>query len=249
MRRFNFDEFIWFILLFLLTSLWYYLISSGTVYELINISMVKYSYFALFSFAILTIFQLSKILTFPSRIDKSGKFIPLIFTLFMAVCYFSLNSFSIYNSSILSNENEVNFNYTDDYITINSNYSLNQNDNINDTKATIEKTDDNNYISSYNLIDSLNSDSEYIGKTISIVGYINRNDNFPKDTFSISRDEISCCLQDLRTFSILSKENKSLSLKNGSWVKALGIIRYEDGNAYLELIEISLIKEPEKKYI
>ena len=249
MRRFNFDEFIWFILLFLLTSLWYYLISSGAVYELINISMVKYSYFALFAFTILTIFQLSKILTYPSRIDKSSKFIPLIFTLFMAVCYFSLNSFSIYNSSILSNENEVNFNYTDDYININSNYTLNQNDNINDGKATIEKTDDNNYISSYNLIDSLSSDSKYIGKTISIVGYINRNDNFPKDTFSISRDEISCCLQDLRTFSILSKENTSLNLKNGSWIKALGIIRYEDGNAYLELIELSLIKEPEKKYI
>lgn len=228
MRRFNLDEFIWFILLFLLTTLWGYLIFSGAIYGLVNTSMVKYSFFAFFSFAILTVFQLSKIITFPSRVDMSNKFMPLIFTLFMAVAYIALNSISANTSSLLLSEDEVIFNYTGDYISINNN----------------EDNDTN-----YSLIESLNSDSEYIGKTISLVGYIDRNNNLPENTFSISRDEISCCLQDLRTIGILSKENKPLPLENGSWVKALGIIRYENGNSYLELIELSLIKEPDKKYI
>jgi len=228
MRRFNLDEFIWFILLFLLTTLWGYLIFSGAIYGLVNTSMVKYSFFIFFSFAILTIFQLSKIITFPSRVDMSNKFMPLIFTLFMAVAYIALNSISANTSSLLLSEDEVIFNYTGDYISINNN----------------EDNDTN-----YSLIENLNSDSEYIGKTISLVGYIDRNNNLPENTFSISRDEISCCLQDLRTIGILSKENKPLPLENGSWVKALGIIRYENGNSYLELIELSLIKEPDKKYI
>lgn len=230
MRRFNLDEFIWFILLFLLTTLWGYLIFSGAIYGLVNASMVKYSFFAFFAFIILTIFQLSKIITFPSRVDMSNKFIPLIFTLFMAVAYIALNSISTNTSSLLLSENEVIFNYDGDYISISNN-----------------ENNDTNY--NYSIIENLNSDSEYIGKTISIVGYIDRNNNLPENTFSISRDEISCCLQDLRTIGILSKENKPLSIENGSWVKALGIIRYENENAYLELIELSLIKEPDKKYI
>ncbi|MBB6713963.1 DUF1980 domain-containing protein [Clostridium gasigenes] len=232
MRRFNLDELIWFILLLLLTSLWGYLILSGSIYGLVNPRMVKYSYFAFVIFIILTIFQLSKILTFPSRIDMSNKFIPLIFTLFMAVAYISINSSYAISSSLLLTEDQVKFNYTGNYISI----------------------DNNNNNNKYHLIEDLNIDSEYIDKTISIVGYVDRNGHLPENIFLISRDTISCCLQDLSTISLFCKEthlNNSINtanIKNGSWVKALGKIKYENGNAYLEIIELTVIKEPEKKY-
>ena len=199
---------------------------------MVNPRMVKYSYFAFVIFIILTIFQLSKIITFPSRVDMSNKFIPLIFTLFMAVAYISINSSYTISSSLLLTEDQVNFNYTGNYISIEKN-------------------------NKYNLIEDLNIDSEYIGKTISIVGYIDRNGHLPENTFLISRDSISCCLQDLSTSAIFSKEThlnnstntpNTTNIKNGSWVKALGKIEYENGNAYLELIELTVIKEPEKKY-
>ncbi|MBU3130958.1 DUF1980 domain-containing protein [Clostridium gasigenes] len=233
MRRFNLDELIWFILLLLLTSLWGYLILSGSIYGLVNPRMVKYSYFAFVIFIILTIFQLSKILTFPSRIDMSNKFIPLIFTLFMAVAYISINSSYAISSSLLLTEDQVKFNYTGNYISI----------------------DNNN--NKYHLIEDLNIDSEYIDKTISIVGYVDRNGHLPENIFLISRDTISCCLQDLSTISLFCKEThlnnstnttNTANIKNGSWVKALGKIKYENGNAYLEIIELTVIKEPEKKY-
>ncbi|MBU3109026.1 TIGR03943 family putative permease subunit [Clostridium gasigenes] len=233
MRRFNLDELIWFILLLLLTSLWGYLILSGSIYGLVNPRMVKYSYFSFVIFIILTIFQLSKILTFPSRIDMSNKFIPLIFTLFMAVAYISINSSYAISSSLLLTEDQVKFNYTGNYISI----------------------DNNN--NKYYLIEDLNIDSEYIDKTISIVGYIDRNGHLPENIFLISRDTISCCLQDLSTISLFCKEThlnnsttttNTANIKNGSWVKALGKIEYENGNAYLEIIELTVIKEPEKKY-
>ena len=239
MRRFNFDEFIWFILLSFLTTLWAYLILTGTLYNLVNKSMVKYSYFAFFAFLILTIFQISKIFTFPSRTDMSNKFIPLIFTLFMAVGYMALNSISVNSSTLLLREDEVLFNYTGNYISIDSNHNRN----------TLNDINTDSFPSSYTLIEELGPNSEYIGKTISIVGYIDKNDTLPKNTFLISRDEISCCLQDLRTISILSKDNKSLNIQNNSWVKALGKIRYDNGNVFLEIIEIFSIKEPEKIYI
>lgn len=233
MRRFNLDELIWFILLFLLTTLWGYLIFSGDIYGLVNPRMIKYNYFAFAFFAILTIFQLSKIITFPSRVDMSNKFIPLIFTLFMAVAYIYINSNYTSNSSLLLMENEVTFDYEGDYISIES---------------------DNN---KHALLKDLNIDSTFIGETISIVGYIDRNSDLPENTFLISRNEISCCLQDLSTISILCKEttNKNSSniidttaIRNNSWVKALGIIVKEDENVYLKLMDIQEITEPEKKY-
>lgn len=229
MRRFNLDELIWFILLLLLTTLWGYLILSGDIYGLVNPRMVKYNYFAFVIFAILTIFQLSKIITFPSRVDMSNKFIPLIFTLFMAVAYIALNSSYTLSSSFLLNEADVKFNYAGDYISI-------ENDN-----------------NKHTFLKELDMTSEYIGKTISIAGYIVRNDNLPESTLLIARDEISCCLQDLSTIGILSKETTNdiidtTTIETGSWVKVLGTIQYEHENAYLELIELIKIKEPEKKY-
>ncbi|MGL5353323.1 MAG: DUF1980 domain-containing protein [Clostridium sp.] len=263
MKRFNFNEFIWFIILFFLTALWGYLILSGDIFDLVSTRMIKYSYFAFVIFAILTIFQISKIVSFPTRNDMSSKFIPLIFTFFMALAYIALNSTYTNSVSILLTEDQVDFYYTGNYI-------------------SIEQTGSSP--NSYNLIKELNADSPYIGKVVSIVGYVNKSANkadyengnegknevnnenstkgkLPKDSFLISRDEISCCLQDLSTISILSKEttlttnsnispNNHLSnnLENGSWVKALGIIKYENGTPYLDLLELNLIKEPEKKY-
>ncbi|MGL5087825.1 MAG: hypothetical protein ACRC68_19280 [Clostridium sp.] len=263
MKRFNVNELIWFIILLCLIALWGYLLLSGDIFDLVSTRMIKYSYFAFAVFIILTIFQISKIISFPTRKDISSKFIPLIFTFFMALAYIALNSTYTNSTSILLTEEQVDFNYTGNYISIDSLGSSPNN---------------------YNIIKELNSDSIYIGKIISIVGYVNKNEpkpnikinnknesnsenkntktsKLPKDSFLISRDEISCCLQDLSTISILSKEttlttnsnispNNHLSnnLEDGSWVKALGIIKYENGTIYLDLLELNLIKEPEKKY-
>lgn len=222
MRRFNLDELIWFILLSLLTTLWGYLIFSGDIYELVNPRMVKYSYFAFISFIILTIFQLNKIITFPSRVDMSSRFIPLIFTLFMSLAYITLNSSYPSNSELLLTENDVIFDYEESYISIESNNNK------------------------HDLLKNLHSD--YIGETISLVGYIERPTDLPQNTFLISRDEISCCLQDLSAISILCKEIDTTYMESGSWIKAIGTIALEDGNFYLKLIEIQEIQEPEKKY-
>lgn len=249
MKRFNINELIWFIVLLILTALWTYLLLSGDIFDLVSTRMIKYSYFALAIFIIITIFQITKIFTFPTRNDISAKFVPLIFTFFVALAYIALNSTYTNSVSILLTEEQVDFNYTGNYISIGATGSSSDN---------------------YSLIKELNSDSKYIGKVISIVGYVNKNDikdknnktsKLPKDSFLISRDEISCCLQDLSTISILSKEttlttNNNISpnnhlannLENGSWVKALGIIKYENGTPYLDLLELNLIKEPEKKY-
>lgn len=227
MRRFNLDELIWFILLLLLTSLWAYLIFSGAIYGLVNPRMVKYNYFAFAFFITLTIFQTMKIFTFPCRIDMSNKFIPLIFTLFMSVAYIAINSTYTNNSSILLSESEVIFEYDKPFISIEN---------------------DNNM---HYLIKDLNIDSNYIGETISLCGYIDTNGHLDENTFLISRDEISCCLQDLNTISILCKGNKIniKTIKNGTWVKAIGTLLIDsDGNSYLQVIELKEIKEPEKKY-
>ena len=109
MKRFNVNEFIWFIMLLFLTTLWTYLLLSGHIFDLVSTRMIKYSYFALAIFIILTIFQISKIISFPTRNDISSKFIPLIFTFFMALAYIALNSTYTNSVSILLTEDQVDF--------------------------------------------------------------------------------------------------------------------------------------------
>ena len=85
MRRFNVEEFIWLLILILLTTYIGYLMLSGEVYNYLSVKTAKNLYIVLVILPILIIVQAMKVVSFNSRVDTSLKFMPIIFTLIIGV--------------------------------------------------------------------------------------------------------------------------------------------------------------------
>ena len=85
MRKFNVEEFIWLLILILLTTYIGYLMLSKEVYNYLSIKTAKNLYIELVILPILIIVQAMKVISFNSRTDTSLKFIPVIFTLIIGV--------------------------------------------------------------------------------------------------------------------------------------------------------------------
>ncbi len=85
MRKFNVEEFIWLLILILLTTYIGYLILSGEVYNYLSVKTAKNLYIVLVILPILIIVQAMKVVSFNSRVDTSFKFMPIIFTLIIGI--------------------------------------------------------------------------------------------------------------------------------------------------------------------
>ncbi len=93
MRRFNVEEFIWLLILILLTSYIGYLMLSGNIYNYLSMKTAKNLNIALVILPIFIIVQAMKVLSFNSREDTSFKFIPIILTLTIGILLLLRSSF------------------------------------------------------------------------------------------------------------------------------------------------------------
>lgn len=85
MRRFNFDEFLWFLVLIVLNIWLIYLSFSGNITIYIEEEMIKYIYITVLLLSIITIFQIKNIFTPKSNFNIKIKLIPILFALFLGV--------------------------------------------------------------------------------------------------------------------------------------------------------------------
>lgn len=85
MRRFNVEEFIWLLILILLTVYIAYLMLSGDIYNYLSVKTAKNLYIAFIILPIFIIVQAMKVMSFNSRLDTSLRFMPIIFTLIIGV--------------------------------------------------------------------------------------------------------------------------------------------------------------------
>lgn len=85
MKKFNVDEFIWLLILILITFYINYLMISGDIYNYLSEKTTKNLYVAIFILPLFIIVQAMKVISFNSRRDTSMKFIPIIATLIIGV--------------------------------------------------------------------------------------------------------------------------------------------------------------------
>lgn len=85
MRKFNVEEFIWLLILILLTTYIGYLMISGEVYYYLSEKTARNLYIAVVILPILIIVQAMKVVSFNYRADTSLKFMPIVFTLAVGV--------------------------------------------------------------------------------------------------------------------------------------------------------------------
>ncbi|GAA0085561.1 TIGR03943 family protein [Clostridium sp. CTA-7] len=167
MRKFNVDEFIWLLILILLTIFIAYLMTSGDVYKFLSPKTAKNLYVALGILPILIIVQLFKVITFNSRVDRSISYLPIIFTLMIGVII-------IFNNSILNNDLEI------------DEYKFKSNG-INDS---LEISYENHHI-----IDEINENGiDFLGENIVFTGFVHKYND--ENKFILAREEMNCCVAD-----------------------------------------------------
>ena len=85
MKKFNVEEFIWLLILILLTIYTGYLMKSGDIYNYLSEETGKSLYIVFIILPLFIIVQAMKVISFNYKVDRSIKFIPVIFTLVIGI--------------------------------------------------------------------------------------------------------------------------------------------------------------------
>lgn len=215
MRRFNIDEFIWFLTLVLFTWIMIYFVVSGRVVYFININMINYFYGAICILILFSVFQIRNIFTPRVRTDISNKFLPLIFTIFICIIF-------LYVMPIMKGYkgNDI----TDNNISRDSNILSISNDN-------------------FEILNQIEFEEEfYDGKKIYMIGFIERDMSLNDNEGYLCREIISCCQKDKTKIRVKIKGLDN-GYKDGGWIKVLGTINFNDG-WYVDTLALEVMDEP-----
>ena len=244
MKKFNLDEFVWFITLILMAAGLIYLILTGKISFYIGDKMIKYIYAAIFMISVILIFQLMNIFTPKNSLNLKVKYIPIILALIIAVI--SVRSQSSFRhrqlNNVLINEYAEDREYKDaEYLKDKKEY------------GQFIKIDDDNL----NVLEEIQRDPErFIGKEIELCGFVCKESYLKNTQFVIGRIIITCCAADSKIVGILAEDKDIVKLEENEWVTVRGFINYttindDDGVSHkVPVINIdNLVKStnPERK--
>ena len=213
MRKFNFSEFIWFLILVCFEVLLFKMIINEKIFLIISINMKKYILLALVILLLLIIIQFFNIFKVSSRrIFKKGY---LIF-IFALILLFLTNGLNITEVSL--NLKGVKFYHENHEIHKHKHYKANYD--LNELEALV-LSERNFHDSIEELIVHLDG---LIGKEISIEGLFYKSNNYEKNEFAITQIEMNCCIVDSTYLGILCSGDVP-NINNGEMVKVKGIIQ------------------------
>jgi putative membrane protein len=242
MKRFNLNEFIWFIVLFSFTLYTYYLLSTGKILLFVHPEMVKYSALSFIFLGELTVFQLFKIFTIKTRVSYRKGYLLFLITLIMGVFIAPKGL----NSDIWEKKG----------VTLVSSGSIeNIGKHSHEEKEKIHG--DVITFNAYNYLHYLEEISENMerhkGKRVVINGFILKDNSYEKNEFLLTRVLMNCCAADSQAIGILCRSNKSHELKNGDWVRIEGTISSKTEKGMVKPIilvdKIQKTEKPENDYI
>lgn len=209
MKKFNINEFIWFIILFLLWCTVFMLYKTGLLYSYVNSKSEKLIVVALVFLGLLCAVQCLRIFTFPTRENiKMGNFI-FIFALLLI-----LANRGSYISSFIEIQGITLIENTEEHHSHGGDESL-----LEEGKVVI-----NNNIHEF-LHKYYEHGDKYNGKEVEIEGLVYK----PKEIeggFIIARQEINCCAADAENLGIICKGD--IDIPEDYWVKVEGTLESEN---------------------
>jgi putative membrane protein len=248
MKRFNINEFIWFLILALFALYIYLIIASGKITLFLHPKMVKYAAFSFVVFGELAVVQLFKVFTVKTRVRfRKGYllfFITLIVGIFIAPGGLTSDIRDKKGVTLVSSSNIENI----------AEHSHSK-------KQVIEGDtiifNESNYI--HYLEDLSSHIDEHLGKKIKITGFVLKEDKLEKNEFLISRMMMNCCAADSQILGVVGRWDKTAGLKKDDWITVEGKVGYKeekDRNGKVikkfpvVLVEkLTRIKNPDNPYI
>lgn len=220
MRKFNLEEFIWFLVLVCLDIGIIYLIKTDKISFYIGGKMIKYMYMTIFLLFILSIFQVPNIFTPKGNGSVFNKVLPIILALIIGV---------------ISVKAQQSFRHNELYDNIINNFEESHEHEFQLSKKEISEyieggniaiNDDNLEI----LIDMRKNLDDYIGKNMEFKGFVCRDSLLDENIFMIGRVQTTCCAADSRVIGILAEYKDAKVLNENDWVNIKGSISYTTVN-------------------
>lgn len=246
MKRFNFDEFLWFIVLIFIDLGLIYLIITGKVELYIGKKMIKYIYIAIVMLSIISAFQITNIFTPIDNNKIKIKLIPILLALIIGLI--SVNEQHTFKHIELNKE--LTESYRDIHVHDHNNDALiKQNISYNNINEPIIVDEKNPMI----LEDIRLNPDNYIGKQIEVHGFVCKENYLNKNQFIIGRTIMTCCAADSKIVGIIGEGGNIEGLIENQDVCATGIISYSnisdnDGTTYeVPIIEINNLELEDKK--
>ncbi len=242
--RLNKREIIDFIILFLITSIFYYLLVADKVSMFLNPRMNKYIIFAFIIFIALTINQFFNSFTINTfRAVRRGY---VVFFVLLLIFIYPIQMNDVkkrevnekINKELVYEEKKFEEIYRLTGKKLKSNIDSDENTIILDT---------DNYTSLFQQI--MQNPESYKGEKIKTEGFIYKQKNFASDEFVIAREIMTCCVADLQIVGPMCRYSKAVDLKENEWVSVEGIIDVKENMFIINVEKITRVIKPESKYI
>lgn len=226
MKRFNFEEFLWF---FVLTSLdlWIiYLTKTNKINFYIGANIIKYIYIAIIMLTIIAIFQIKNIFTCKSNRSIKLKLIPIILALILGII--SIYKFQTFKHTELGKELiENKSSIIDNQLIFEHEVNKNNKEKLNIDKEKTIIVDENNPI----ILEDIRINPEkYAGKKLEIHGFVCKESYLNKNQFIIGRIIMTCCAADSKVVGIIGEYDKAKDLGENDRIKVSGTV----GNSYIK---------------
>lgn len=242
MRRFNFDEFLCFIIFILLDIAIIYLTVTGNIDFYVGKKMIIYIYITILMISIMILFQFQNIFTFKRNSNLKMKLLPIVFTIILGVI--SVNHQETFKHNELSKEfkeNSLDMKYLHEH---EFNLRINQKEN---SKKEILIINETNPI----VLDDIRINPEkYIGRKLEIHGFVCKENYLNKNQFIIGRVIIDCCAADSKVVGIVGEYEKTFDLHENEKIIAkgnLGIGTIIDSNKVNHKIPALIIEKLEEE--
>ena len=231
MKRFNINEFFWFIILVAFSAYIAYLVSSKQINLYIHPKMQKYTIVSFLVLAELAIFQFFKVFSVKKKEKIKAGYI-LFFVTLLAGVFISPKGLN----SVIADNKGIDLSNPSKSTTESSNYQY-------ELKLPMESEvlmfNDKNY---FRLLNDIGTNLEsYIGKKVQINGFVYKDESFKEGEFVVARMLMTCCAADTQTVGLLCKWSEAEALNKDEWISISGVL---DIGTYLNKSNGKEIKLP-----
>lgn len=241
--RLNKRELIDLIILFFITSIFYYLIIGDNVEIFLNPRMNKYIIFAFIIFVALTINQFFNAFTINTfRAVRRGALVFLV----LILAFISLIYRNDLKKELVNEEINKEISYEED--NFNEIYKITErlNSENKEDKNTIVLNSDNYTRIFPNIMENPN---EFKSKKIKTEGLVYKSKEINNNEFTIAREVMSCCVADVQIVGLMCEYDNSVDLKENEWVSVEGVIDVKDNKPVINVKEVIKLKKPKNRYI
>lgn len=241
--RLNKRELIDLIILFFITSIFYYLIIGDNIEIFLNPRMNKYIIFAFIIFVALTINQFFNAFTINTfRAVRRGVLVFLV----LILAFISLIYRNDLKKELVNEEINKEISYEED--NFNEIYKITErlNSENKEDKNTIVLNSDNYTRIFPNIMENPN---EFKSKKIKTEGLVYKSKEINNNEFTIAREVMSCCVADVQIVGLMCEYDNSVDLKENEWVSVEGVMDVKDNKPVINVKEVIKLEKPKNSYI